>query len=341
MAESDDEDIRRHKERINKNFSSENAISPIQRPSVEEEKRGRTLTHKRLLSDSSNDDGSDNESTPVDTPDQSRQTSNRDKDSDLTVDFARQIMQLFPKEKLYEQKFAQINDILKAAIKYSSGNASKEPSNAQLKKELSKWKEEAQFQANTIKRLENTIIESKKENIVLIKKIEKLEETTKHLEYSNLQQRLSADLVDMLKSSYRLLEEDNKQLKETIKVMDDNHKMERIVWEDELHSLKQVLLDKKQGLQVSSSYRNNRMDMEDIKQTIRRGADTPESNRSRVDENDSNHHNTAHRDEYMMFNHPDSVSSKSSMQRSNLSRGTFDTFIKESNVMKESLLKHI
>ena len=125
-------------------------------------------------------------------------------------------MSLFKNDKLYQQKYSQVKDIISAANSYFNGKnlPKNQQTNSKSKVDLQKWKEEAMANAKIIKSLEDTVLNSRKENITLNKKIERLEDATKNLEYTNLQQNLSTDLVRMLQENQKRVEDDNKYLKD-------------------------------------------------------------------------------------------------------------------------------
>lgn len=187
---------------------------------MEEQKQTFNYKRNRFLSDSSDEEGEEGQKydspneTPEPLPDQSNNTTPRSEQLDALDDYSAQIMQLFPNEKLKVQKHTKIREILSTAINYFNSNQRTPKPKNDFSKEAEKLKEKCESQNSIIKHMENTVIESKKENKMLNNKIEKLQDTINKLEFTNTQQSLSADVVSMLKDNHKRLEEDNKYLKE-------------------------------------------------------------------------------------------------------------------------------
>jgi hypothetical protein len=156
-----------------------------------------------------------------------------------------------------------------------------------------------------------------------------------------MQQNLSSDLIDMLKDNQKRIEEDNKYLKDQ---MDTNRRLfteKELIWSKELMELKKTF-DTKLGVNASKQSFNNYEDSRtDHRETLRRSSHDMQTPEKYTNENDINDINTMGRSDYITLHHPESASSKRSDTQSNMSRGAFDHFIKESNVMKDSLLKHM
>lgn len=156
-----------------------------------------------------------------------------------------------------------------------------------------------------------------------------------------MQQSLSSDLVEMLKDNQKRIEEDNKYLKEQIDIQKRLFKEKEIIWSKELMELKRTF-EVKLGINSSkSSYQNYEDSRVDQRQTLRMSSPEMRTPDKFQNENDINHTNTLGRSDYITLHHPDSASSKRSDLQSSTSRGAFDQFIKESIVMKDSLLKHM
>ena len=241
FVDSDDEDIQRHKDKINKHFNPEVSKFSLNYHLVSEPSKGRVERQLQKLTDQRK--ASLTDSSEEEQPTQSVKTSTLNEESkdleeqndisDILDNYTSQIMQLFTHEKARAQKYLKVKGILTSAITQLTGGIIENMQKDNSKKNVVKMKEEIDSQVLIIKRMENTIIESKKENISLNKKIETLETTIHKLEYANMQQKISTELIQIIQDNHKRIEEDNKYLKDTINL----YKEKEIVWQTELRNL--------------------------------------------------------------------------------------------------------
>jgi len=252
-------------------------------------------------------------------------------------------MSLFKNDKLYQQKYSQVKDIISAANSYFNGKnlPKNQQTNSKSKVDLQKWKEEAMANAKIIKSLEDTVLNSRKENITLNKKIERLEDATKNLEYTNLQQNLSTDLVRMLQENQKRVEDDNKYLKDWIKLQKELFAEKEQVWGTELSKLQTFFNEFKNSGSSSNRQSNSYKHVDGNSQSIRKAMIEPRTPDQHTNENDHSEHNSMSKAEYMSMRHPETSSGGSSVSRTNLGRSGLDHMFRESNLMKDSLLKQI
>ncbi|CAI2371193.1 unnamed protein product [Moneuplotes crassus] len=321
VLDSDDEDIKRHREKINRNFNHEEE-SRQSDYNYEPQKPTRNI-NKRMMDSSSND--TDEESTPVDTPNDSYYEGSQGSKLDS---FVVEIMRLFGKnDNLDQKRYAHVKDILVEV----SNHATK--SHNSLKKSYKEIKENYDLTERTLKQRENELIQAAKHNKSLNMQIEKLEHHLNGLNQVVQQQSLSKEAFEMLKESNRRIEEDNKYLKELIDNQKRQYEEKEIVWSRELMTLKK-LFDTQRGF---GSQKSHFSEQEADTQSLQRNSpllNTPE----RVNkENNVNQTNTVGRSDYVTLHHPESVSSKHS--EVNMSRQAFDNFINGSEIMKNEILK--
>jgi hypothetical protein len=281
---------------------------------------------KRLLSDSSsNEEDSQNDDCNPSMSD------NNGSMLDALEDYTTQIMAFFKSDKKYSFKFSQVKEIVSAVANYFSSGDVQAQGVGKLRQELQRTKEELVAMTKFKDQLENTVIEARKEKKSFQLKIERLEAESNSFQSVISQQKMSEDLLQMLKESHRRIEEDNKYLKECIGLQKDLFAEKEQVWSSELLALKQKFAG---GGTLNKLFKRE-VNYVEFGKTCKRREETPERK-----ENDGRGMNFADNSEYVTLHHQESASSRESVSRSNLSRGAFDHFIKESNVMKDSLLKH-
>lgn len=199
LDDSDDE-IKQHRQNIQNNFMSSSISAGNSNRYIEESKRKTNYLKDRVIDDSSDDEENHNEERVVSLSNQAQQREIRDEPTQTyqKVLKSQQVESFVPIQETHASHRHQI---------HSNEDRNAHSSNSQLLREIEKWKEEAEANINIRKRLENTILEIKKENTMLKQKLESQATMIQKLELSN-------EVFSMVKENHRRIEDDNRTLKE-------------------------------------------------------------------------------------------------------------------------------